>query len=134
MWLPFVKSVKELARFAQARMGFLPLGVHRGKTLRRTWSMAGVKASDVSLLQELAASARRIEDLTNHPGWKDVLEAKEYYQSLSDRKTKYPALSDHDRFQAAVEWAAIEGFFKEVYGRIQRGRAAEEKLVRLVMK
>ena len=132
MWQRFVKSVKELAAFRAARGGFVPAKGHVAPKARRTWSMLGVKGSDVSLLQELASSGQRMDDLTNHPGFKDLLEAKSYYQSLADWKTKTPSLSEHDRFQAAVEWATIEGFFKEIYGRIRRGREAEQKLSKVL--
>ena len=94
--------------------------------------MSGVKASDASLLQELVSSGQRLTDLTNHPGWKDLLEAKRYYQALSDWKTKTPTLTEKERFQAAVEWATIEGFFKEVHGRIRRGREAEAKVSKVL--
>ena len=127
----FVQSIKDLASFRAARGGFVADAPKKAK-LRRTWSMAGVKASDASLLQELGSSGRRLDELTNHPGFKDLLEAKSYYQALSDWKTKTPSLSEHDRFQAAVEWATIEGFFKEVYGRIRRGREADAKLSKVV--
>ena len=130
--LAFVKAIKELAAFRKARGGFVPVKPSGVKKLRRTWSMAGVQASDLSLLQELVSSGERMDSLTNHPGWTDLLEAKQYYQALSDRKTKTPALSEQERFQAAVEWATLEGFFREVYARIHRGRSAATKVSKLV--
>jgi len=75
-----------------------------------------------------------MEALTNQPGWTDLLEAKQYYQSLADWKTKTPTLTEKERFQAAVEWATLEGFFKEVYGRMRRGREAEGKLNKVVVR
>ena len=133
MWQRLVKSVKEFSEFRRVRSSVVP-AKGRAPKARRTWSMLGVKDADVSLLQDLVSSGQRMDELTNHPGWKDVLEAKQYYQSLADWKTKTPSLSEHDRFQAAVEWATIEGFFKEVYGRIRRGREAESKVSKFVRK
>ena len=127
----FVQSIKDLASFRATRGGFVA-DAPKTPRLRRTWSMAGVKSSDASLLQELVSSGHRLTDLMNSPGWTDLLEAKSYYQALSDWKTKTPTLTEKDRFQAAVEWATIEGFFKEVQGRIRRGREAEAKVSKLV--
>lgn len=132
VWPAFVRSVKDLAAFRRIRGGFVPAAGHGLPKVRRIWSMAGVTASDVNLLQELISSSRRIEDLASHPGWNDLLEAKQYYQSLADWKTKTPTLTEKERFQAAVEWATLEGFFKEVYGRIRRGREAEAKVRKVV--
>lgn len=131
MWRQLVKSVRELAAFQRMRVGFVA-DAPRTPKVRRAWSMLGVHGSDVSLLQDLVSSAHRLNELTTHPGWNDLLEAKQYYQHLSDSKTKTPHLTEHERFQAAVEWATLEGFFKEVYGRIRRGREAEWKLQKLM--
>ena len=103
-----------------------------GAIRRRFWSAAGLKASDVTLLQELSSSSRRLKELLEHPGWKDVLEAKAFYQARADWQSKSLTVDDRGRFQAAVEWASVEGFFKELYRRIRSGEEADKKLGRLI--
>ena len=129
-WAKTVQAVNTLATFWRTRQGFTP--VERSKRPRLRWSMAGVKEEHLERLSELAASARRLAELMNHAGWKDMLEAKIYYQALYDHKTKNPDLSEQARFRSACEWAALEGFFIELSARVRRGQDAEKKLGQLV--
>ena len=133
MWRPFVKSLKELAAFGRARGGFEG-ALKARRQIKRQWSLLGIKDSDASLLQELASSGRRLEEVTTHPAWTDILAAKQFYQYLSDWKTKTQSLTEAQRFQAAVEWATLEGFFKELSSRIRRGKEAEQKLSKVTAK
>ena len=133
MWPQFVKSLKALAAFRRARGGFAP-AARATPTVKRLWSGLGVKASDVALLQELVSSGHRLQTLLDSPGWADVLEAKAFYQSRADWQAKALTGTDQQRFQAAVEWSALEGFFKELYRRVRSGEEAARKLSRVLTK
>ena len=102
--------------------------------IKRPWSWGGVTTDQVARLKSLASSAERIESLLQHPGWRDVLEARVFYQGNADNATKNLRVTDAVRFQAVCEWSAIEGFFKELNERVRRGREARKKLEQMLTK
>lgn len=98
----------------------------------RRWSGWGAQEERLESLKTLAASGRRLSELMDHPGWTEVLEAKEHYQSLATMACRNPEHPEAIRFRSAVEWATLEGFFKELRLRIKRGEQAQEKVDKLV--
>lgn len=129
-WAKTTQTIRTLAEWWHARQGFM--SVEHGKRPRQRWSMVGVREEQVERLAALASSARRLDALMRQPGWKDLLEAKLYYQSLADRRTKNPDASEQERFRAACEWSSLEGFVMELHARVRRGQEAEEKVRQVV--
>ena len=122
------KAVEALARAHRQTTGFVSVAPTRAP--RQRWSVGD--EGKLEALKDLVSSAERLDALMASPGWKDVLDAKGFYQSLADRQTKNVTLREAQRFQAACEWSAIEGFFMELHQRIRRGRKAKEVLGKLV--
>lgn len=103
----------------------------RGVSRHVRWSAIGMDEGKLETLKGLAASGARLERLTHDPAWADVLAAKAYYQELAERQVRNPAVTHEQRFQAACELAAVDGFLVELAARIKRGREAGEKLKEL---
>lgn len=119
-------KLRELLSFSRARP-VLTNG-QKPRLSRGLWSMFRTDEEDIAKLKELAASARRLEELMKQSGWQDVLSAKSYYLSTYDAQTKLLTGSAESRLIAAATWTGIEGFFKELSLRIKAGTDAGEKL------
>ena len=124
--------ISALSQFWSGRHRYLPVVRLPVRAVR--WSVGAATGEKVERLKDLVSSAGRLAETLASPGWKDVLDAKAYAQSLADHYCKNPSLPEAKRFQAACEWAAIEGFFIEVHNRVRRGREADATLAKQVTK
>ena len=98
------------------------------KRLRGIWSQRGRAVTDLSKKQVLASSGTKLQDLMKHPGWQEVLDAKAFYQQAALQKSINLGTDDKARFQAAVEWSALQAFFLELTNRIAKGKEAQAEL------
>ena len=62
------------------------------------------------------------------PGWAVLEAAKAHYQQQADAVLHTPSLDEKTRFRAAVEWAALESFFRELRMRVREGQQASAAL------
>lgn len=119
-------NIRDLLKFRHDRNGFSQKP--KPRQANKLWSMWRTDEDDVEKLKELAASARRIEELMKQPGWADIISAKNYYISSYDAQTKNLTLTHEQRLIAAATWSGIEGLFKELSLRISAGNSAFKKL------
>ena len=101
------------------------------KTRRRLWLSPRLAVERRDDLKVVARAGRVLEELTRTVAWTELQAIKHYLQVLATAKSLNSEAEDRARFQAAVEWQAIESVFKEVTRRIQRGREAHDLLTRL---
>lgn len=122
-------SVKELVKFFTDRKVEAP--EKKPRLAKALWSMWRSDEQDTVKLKELAQSGRRLEQMescTACGGWKDVLEAKQFYVAHYDAQSKNLGASDSQRLIGAASWGAIEGFFGELKLRKKAGKDSYLKL------
>lgn len=95
---------------------------------RKIWSYAGIDDDRLDSLRHLAASGRRLNEVTNSLGWKDILELKIHSQAIASQIATNPNVNEQLRFKAACEYQAIEGLFIEINNRIKRAKEADREL------
>lgn len=131
----FEDRIKKLEKFRQERVAPDPAAKKDvPKRIRQRWAIFSRNTEKEGRLRDLAISATRLETLMATDGWMDILEAKMYLQAITEERMKIVSVTDRDRFQASVEWSAIEGFFREISLRVKRGREAREELDKLYKK
>lgn len=77
---------------------------------------------------EQASHGEAIERLMQTSDWGAVEEAQQVFMRLRDQALRAPSTPDAARHDAAVEWSALDGFFRELRVRVREGRAARERL------
>jgi hypothetical protein len=97
----------------------------------RRWALGSGGAKKIECWQELEQSGTALERTMASPGWHVVETAKQYYQAQADRRMHTPGLAEQIRFQASVEWATLEAFFRELRTRVYEGNKAREALTKV---
>lgn len=99
--------------------------------LLHRWSLGPWAKEKIERWQELAQTGLELQEVVASKGWDAVLEAKSYYQSRADAIMHTHSLSDDARKQASIEWATLEGFFRELTNRVHHGQQAREALAKV---
>ena len=124
MW-PSAETIQQLIEHGVVpKLNGVKLEIRR----RLRWATAEADKPKVDQLRAIASEGERLEELTKQPGWEVVLRAKAYWQATDARMALDPAQSETVRLRSACNWAALEGFFRDIEVRIRRGRDAREQL------
>lgn len=99
--------------------------------LLRRWSLGPAAKDKIERWQELAQTGEMLASVLSSPAWQAVLDAKGYYQARADTIMRHHSLPEATRLQAAIEWATLEGFFRELTNRVRHGRQAREALAKV---
>ena len=70
----------------------------------------------------------KLRHLKDSLEWADLLLVKDWAQHNAAMTSVSPLVTDKDRFQAAVQYTTIDGFFNEISRRIQAGEKAAQEL------
>jgi hypothetical protein len=79
-------------------------------------------------LHELAEEGQRLADLMASPSWAIVEHERAYWHTRNEADLHNPLTPDRRRSDLVHEWAGVEGFFKALHYRIERGKQAREEL------
>jgi len=124
-------EVRGLSQFQRERELSVPTPARSGKQIIRDMMEFGLSvgsSEDLKRLGRLSEAGRRLEQLAESEVWKDLEAIRFYQQEIADHTAKSVGTDDRRRFQAAVEWSAVESFFKEIRLRIHRGKEAQRIL------
>lgn len=109
------------------------------RTMRR-WALGADADAKLARWKVLADTGEALTTLKASAGWTVLMDLKRFSQVQCDLRLRSPssmqsdgqarsvAEEDRRRFQASVEWAALEGFFREIDLRIRAGHTAAKAL------
>lgn len=126
-----VNPVKDLAGFQADRETSPP---EPNTESKNAWGWFRQNPDDLKRLGLLVKHATALKNLKDSPDWQEILSIRAFMQETSTQIARNPNTDDKRRFQASVEWATLEVFFKEIELRVRRGREAEDKLRELTPK
>lgn len=89
------------------------------------------RTKDIEGLRKTVSRGDRLENLKKQEGWSDLMDIKEYGQTLADRLMRNLESDEKLRFRGAIEWNGIEAPFREMERRIKLGKESRNKLAEL---
>lgn len=96
--------------------------------LLRRWSLGPDAKDKITRWQELVQTGEQLQEVMASPAWQAVQGARVYYQTRADAILHSHTLPEATRLQASIEWATLEGFFRELTTRVHQGQQAREAL------
>lgn len=109
------------------RPRFANVASRLGRLMRR-WSLGPASTEKIARWEALVAHGEALERLTTSPDWAALVERKDVYLRMRDLLLHTPSASDDARRQAALEWNALDAFFREVTRSMREGQQANTAL------
>ena len=105
-----------------------------GSRLLRRWSL-GPKAKDkLQTWHELDETGHQLAEIMALQGWQVVECVAAYYKRKAELTTRLPDLPEAVRLRAAIEWQALDLFFRDLRERVYQGQKAREALSKVQVK
>lgn len=82
-------------------------------------------------LEEIGKHAACLDRLISSDDWKALDERKQIYQRIREIKLRLLDITDQERRELAVEWNAIDSFFREIRQIVREGQRATETISKL---
>ena len=98
--------------------------------MMRRFTLKPKSKEQIERWQEIAVHGEAIASVMNSPGWSAVEESQQVFLRLRDLTLRTPSVPESARHDAAVEWNALDGFFRELRQRVREGNKAREALAK----